>query len=93
MEDEEEPFSLSESSDSGEEFSSADDSDSQEDEEDLNDDVSEVNQPSTGPHGPASDEDRKSKNVDALLRCTLSLISVFRNGAFVPLNFIFRVLR
>ncbi|PON63385.1 SNF2-related, N-terminal domain containing protein [Trema orientale] len=67
MEDEDELLSVSETSDSGEDFSAG----SQDDEEDLKDDVSENNQPSTDRRGWPSDEDRKSKNVDALLRGNL----------------------
>ena len=69
MEHEHEVLSGSETSDSdsGEEFTA----DSQEDdeEEELDDAISEINQPSsTARPEPPSDEDRKSKNVDALLR-------------------------
>ncbi|KAF4374022.1 hypothetical protein F8388_007928 [Cannabis sativa] len=69
MDDEDEILSDSESSysDSGEDFSAGTD---EEDEENV-DDVSENNQPPTKAQQPPSDEDRKSKNVDALLRGNL----------------------
>ncbi|XP_030486495.2 protein CHROMATIN REMODELING 25 [Cannabis sativa] len=69
MDDEDEILSDSDSSysDSGEDFSAGTD---EEDEENV-DDVSENNQPPTKAQQPPSDEDRKSKNVDALLRGNL----------------------
>lgn len=77
MEHEDEALSGSETSDSdsdsGEEFTA----DSQE--EELDDAVSEINQPSsTARPEPPSDEDRKSKNVDALLRYA-RFFGVWRN--------------
>ena len=61
---EEEDELVSSYSDSGDEFSTGTE---EEDEENLSD-VSENNQPPTKGQGRPSDEDRKSKNVDALLR-------------------------
>lgn len=67
MEDEDELLSVSDPSDSSEEFF-ADSREEEDIDEDLDDVVSENNQPSTERQGRPPDEDRKSKNVDALLR-------------------------
>ncbi|KAF3435394.1 hypothetical protein FNV43_RR22483 [Rhamnella rubrinervis] len=67
MEEEDEILSDSEPSDSSDEFTV----DAQEDEEDLENDNAFENQPSTARPQLASSEDRKSKNVDALVRGNL----------------------
>lgn len=77
MEDEDKILSDSEPSDTSDEFTV----DAQEDEEDLeNGDVCE-NQPSTARPQLPSSEDRKSKNVDALVRYVRDLM-VFAKFAF-----------
>ena len=69
MEDENEVLSASDPSDSSDEYTAdheEDEEEEEEEEEELEDSNNE-DEPSLGPSAP-SDEDRKSKNVDALLR-------------------------
>lgn len=87
MEDKDEVLSDSEPSDSSDEFTV----DAHEDEEDLeNDDVCEI-QTSTSRSQLPSSEDRKSKNVDALVRYVRH--SVFAKFAFYDLKPRFHIQR
>jgi DNA repair and recombination RAD54-like protein len=66
MEDENEVLSASDPSDSSDEYTADQEEEEEEEEEELEDSNNE-DESSLGPSAP-SDEDRKSKNVDALLR-------------------------